>query len=298
MIGLTSKTASAAPSSVRDLVDCCEAIKTYRSSILLSIADQRRSNETPGEHILRYLTSLTSWYTSLCTLTQAYDTPELSLPSLRLVFCGRTLPFNTPNRRLFDILSPDRAAVKNQVLEYVRGHVSNREDLDDWLGDIFNKMFTLGGQAFEPIETTHTEALLMDFVAHIESDEKHIFSVCRIQTSEYNLLYSSLIHTIQACRSSRTFGIPNQFTMCYCCNFLRSILFDPSQHILVLQRLGGILGYSSAFPGHVEPWTPPRLYWRNDAVDGIKGGLTQLFAAIIANFGEDMTPTATPHLSI
>ncbi|KAF8991208.1 hypothetical protein BDZ89DRAFT_174233 [Hymenopellis radicata] len=56
------------------------------------IDDERRECEGSGDHVLRYLMTLTSWYYAIITLADAYTPVKISLPVLRLVFCSLPRP--------------------------------------------------------------------------------------------------------------------------------------------------------------------------------------------------------------
>ncbi|KAF8991207.1 hypothetical protein BDZ89DRAFT_174019 [Hymenopellis radicata] len=51
--------------------------------------------------------------------------------------------------------------------------------------------------------------------------------------------------------------------------------------------------FSHAFPGHLHPWTPPRLLSNSAALDAAYGALCQLFAEVMRAYYGDRTPTAT-----
>ncbi|KAF9022326.1 hypothetical protein BDZ89DRAFT_206129 [Hymenopellis radicata] len=224
--------------------------------------------------------TLTSWYYAIITLADAYTPVKISLPVLRLVFCSLPRP-SQPEYRHGKVLAPRLVA----DTEYVMDNVQSSEDelLRQHLPDLSDKMFPLDQKKLLNFrDGTHTEALLMDFVAQ----------ACKFREGQYYEIF-------MPCHSLRIIGIPIQHTMCYCCNFLGSILSNNQRHIEALgASISDPMRFSHAFPGHLHPWTPPRLLSNSAALDAAYGALCQLFAEVMRAYYGDRTPTATPYTDL
>ncbi|KAG7448887.1 uncharacterized protein BT62DRAFT_1074404 [Guyanagaster necrorhizus] len=270
-----------APSLASHLISCegqmdTESFEPDNRSGHKNIDDERRDDELPGEHLLRYLQTLLAWFDSLDTLASivAERAENEGLPTLRIVYSFQPATRNMDPASARPLLMYSPAMSIRFLLEQEdydpltmdeKPRVWSEEQLQDIL-EAVEKLFPQPGDRYQNfIGGVHSEALLMDYLGetmwrHFDWDNTYGFK-----------------------ESNRIVALPLHHQTCYCCSFLYSFLLCKPVHPMNVR--------TRRFPGRLIPWTPPPLLHNSDALNALYGHLLDMIETILNSAVRSKTPT-------
>ncbi|KAK1229247.1 hypothetical protein PQX77_007701 [Marasmius sp. AFHP31] len=208
-------------------------------------------HETEGNHVLRYISSLLTWFkaaTGLFNHARRFGVPRIQivdiiddqvLPETN----GRSLPMDNPHQVLETIKSEGLSTIPRidshrQTLDYAPLSVASADDSQSRYSRSLSLSREIDKGLF--LGKTHTLALATSMLKGFLVSERRSVGASASSSSAGLFAFPSPHPATSKC--------------CYCCSLLQDILHRPQRYQSDPQPDTAML---SALPGFLVPWTPP-----------------------------------------